>query len=111
MKNSLASILLVSLLISINTVFAFDNKKPTLIIFYADWCKYCSIAKRDIDNNLELSEQVKKYDVVLANFDVDKDLVVGYHIEKIPAFVIVDGRKSHTKVGYKGPNDLLNFIK
>ena len=110
MKNSLASILLISLLISINTVLAFDNKKPTLIIFHAEWCKYCNIAKQDIDTDPELSEQIKKYDVVLANFDVDKDLVMGYHIKTIPTFVIVDGEKTRSKVGYKGSNDLLKFI-
>jgi thioredoxin-related protein len=111
MKSSLASVLLISFLISINTVCAFDNKKPTLIIFHADWCKYCDVAKKDIDNDPNLSEEVKKYDVVLANFDVDKDLVEGYHIKTIPTFVIVDGRKTRFKVGYTGPNDLLKFIK
>lgn len=111
MKSSLVTVLLISLLISINTAFAFDNKKPTLIIFHADWCKYCDIAKKDIDHDPDLLEQVKKYDVVLANFDVDKDLVEGYHIKTIPTFVIVDGSKTRSKVGYKGTKDLLKFLK
>lgn len=112
MKN-LVSICLVSFLISICSVQAFSNQEtnPTLIVFSADWCSHCKKAKEDINNDKELSETVKKYYVVIANFDIDKDLVEGYDVKKIPTFVIINKGSVTKKVGYQGPKDLNKFLK
>jgi len=113
MRNTLVSVLLISCLISIASVFAFDNtNEKVLIIFSADWCKYCQIAKNNIQNDPQLSEIVKNYTIVDVDFDVDKDIVEGYNIKTIPAFVIYEGGKElRRKIGYQGPNDLTNFLK
>lgn len=115
MKNSLTSVLLISLLISAVTVFAVDRtrtKEKTLIIFSADWCKYCQIAKQDMNNHHKLSEVIKNYDIVNLDFDVDKDIVRGYNIKSIPAFVVFEGGKEKGRLqGYKGPNSLLLLLK
>ena len=113
MKNSLASVLLTSLLISMATVFAMDNtKEKTLIIFSADWCKYCKVAKDDMSNHPKLSEVVKNYTIVDIDFDVDKEIVRGYNIKSIPTFVVFEGGKEKGRLeGYKGPNSLLLLLR
>jgi thiol-disulfide isomerase/thioredoxin len=111
-KNSIISVLLISCLISMASVFANDSDyKPVLIMFSADWCKYCQVAKKDINNDKVLSEVVKNYQVVTADFDVDKDLVEGYDIKSIPSFVTIKGRTVTKKIGYKGPKDLTKFLE
>lgn len=113
MRSSIASVLLISLLISMATVFAVDNtKEKTLIIFSANWCKYCHIAKQDINNHRKLSEVIKNYTIVDVDFDVDKDIVRGYNIKSIPTFVVFEGGKEKGRLeGYKGPNSLLLLLK
>jgi thioredoxin-related protein len=113
MKNSLTSVLLFSLLISIASVFAMDNnKEKTLIIFSADWCKYCQVAKQDMANHPKLSEAIKNYTIVDVDFDVDKEIVRGYNIKSIPCFVVFENGKEKSRLqGYKGPNSLLLLLK
>lgn len=113
MRNTLVSVLLISCLISITSVFAFDNSaEKTLIIFSADWCKYCQVAKKDMKIDSQLSEVIKNYIIIDVNFDVDKDIVEGYNIKSIPAFVVFEnGKEKGRKIGYNGPNSLINFLK
>lgn len=113
MRNSLSSVLLLSTLISIATVFADDHsKEKTLIIFSANWCKYCQVAKNDMESHKKLSETIKNYSIVDVNFDVDKEIVRGYNIKSIPTFVVFEGGKEKGRLeGYKGPNSLLLLLK
>lgn len=106
-------VLAISVLISFLCLkgFSQEDNKPTLIIFHADWCKHCQTAKEDINKDKELSETIKNYYVVMADYDVDKDLVEGYNVKKIPTFVIIKNSKSKSKVGYKGPKDLDRFLQ
>lgn len=111
-KNNIVGVLLLSCLISMASIFATENEyKPVLIVFSADWCKYCQVAKKDINNDKILSEVVKNYHVVTADFDVDKDLVRGYDIKSIPSFVTIKGKTITKKAGYKGPKDLTKFLE
>lgn len=112
MKN-LVSVFLVSFLISLCSLQAFsdEEKRPTLVIFSADWCSHCKKAKEDINNDKELSETIKNYYVVMADYDVDKDLVDGYNVKKIPTFVIINKGAVNKKTGYHGPKDLNKFLK
>lgn len=113
MKTNLVSVLLISFAISLCSIYSFGGEeyKPTLIVFSADWCTFCHKAKRDMENDKELSETIKKYLIVNADYDVDKDLVEGYNITKIPAFVVIRGNQITKKVGYHGANDLNKFLK
>jgi thioredoxin-related protein len=111
-SSSLASVLLISCLISMVSLFCYgSDNKPTLIVFSADWCSFCQKAKHDINNDNELSEIVKHYYVVIADFDVDKDLVDGYNVKTIPTFVVITGNVVTKKVGYNGVKDLTKFLK
>jgi thioredoxin-related protein len=113
MKNSnIISILLISCLISISTVLAYDNQKKTLLIFSASWCQYCQIAKNDINTNNKLSEIIKNYDIIELDHAVDKDAFTGYNIKTLPTFVIMqNGREIGRSTGYNGYRSLYNFLK
>lgn len=113
MNKSIVSILLLSFLISVASVLAFENStEKTLVIFSAKWCKFCQMAKQDIEEDIQLSEAIKSYTIVDVDFDVDKDLVNGYNIKSIPAFVTFQGGKETGRlVGYKSKKHLLNFLK
>lgn len=112
MKN-LVNVLILSLFISIASAFAYDPPSKTLLVFGADWCKYCAEAKYDINNDSRVREVIKNYEVVFVDYDVDKDLVDGYNIKTLPTFVILDGTKeSGRKVGYNGGSrGLYKFLK
>jgi len=111
-NRNIAGVFLLSFLISVATTFCYANEnKLTLIIFSADWCGACQTAKNDINNDPKLSEVVKNYFVVTANYDVDKDLVEGYNVDRIPTFVVIDKTSVTKKVGYHGPKDLIKFLK
>jgi len=113
MFKSILNVLIISWLISAASAFAFDNSKPTLLFFTAPWCKYCQVAKHDIDNDKELSETIKGYDVVFLDHDLDKDLVEGYNIKTLPTFIIFkNGKQTGRKEGYGGGARGLNkFLK
>jgi thiol-disulfide isomerase/thioredoxin len=97
-KSSLTTVLLLSSLIFIASVQAKENKK-VLIIFSAPWCQSCQIAKNDMEVNENLVETLKNYEIIEADYDVDKDLVRGYNIKTIPTFVIYsDGKEIKRKV-------------
>lgn len=111
MKNT--NILIISFLISLATIFCYakENTK-TLLIFGANWCKYCVMAKNDMNNDKELSEIVKNYEIINVDFDKDKDLIEGYEIKSIPTFIIFqDGKEVGRYNGYRGPRDLSKFLK
>jgi thiol-disulfide isomerase/thioredoxin len=113
-KKNYITLFIISWMISLATVYAYDDiNKKTLLIFSADWCKSCQIAKNDINNDPKLSETIKEYEVIILDYDLDKDAVSGYNIKNIPTFVILsDNKETKRKVGYKGGSEALNkFLK
>ena len=105
--------LVYSLIITL-TLFSicFADNDKTLIIFSADWCKYCLIAKNDINTDKALSEIIKKYEVIIVDFDNDKDMVKGYEIKNIPTFIIIENKQEiKRQIGYNGPIQLNDFLK
>lgn len=112
-NSRLGNTLLISVLISICCLCALAKEsRKTLLIFSADWCKYCQVAKKDMQKNKDLSEIIKNYEIIDIDYDLDKDLVKGYNVNSIPAFIVYqDGKEIKRKFGYSGPNDLTNFLK
>lgn len=111
-KTSLTTIFLLSWIISFHSCFLYGNENPTLLFFTADWCRSCQIAKNDINTDAKLSEAIKSYDVVILDFDVDKEFVTGYNIKTIPTFIIFqNGEEQKRQVGYSGPSKFYKFLK
>lgn len=102
--------LVLAILIS-SISYATENTKA-LLIFSADWCPSCKTAHKDIDNNADLVEVMKQYDIISLDFDRDKDLVRGYKINTIPTFIIFEnGKEVSRQVGYRNPKQLYRFLK
>ena len=64
-----------------------ENDKELMLIFTADWCKYCKPLHDAIEANKELVNQ--KYVVCYVNYDNHKNLVSKYRVGAIPATIII----------------------
>jgi thioredoxin-like negative regulator of GroEL len=64
-----------------------DNNKALLLIFVADWCKYCQPLKSAVQNNID--EINKKFVVCYVDFDSHADLAKKYNIKALPSSVFV----------------------
>lgn len=113
MRKDILTVMLLSCLISISTVLAYEPPQKTLLIFSAEWCKYCHIAIHDINTNPKLVEVSKNYTIVELDFDIDKNLIEGYNIKTLPTFVMFEGGKEvGRQIGYKfGADGLYRFLK
>jgi thiol-disulfide isomerase/thioredoxin len=111
MNNS--KVFLLSFLISCATLFCYaKDSTKTLLFFSANWCKYCITAKNDLNSDPSLSEIIKQYDVIVLDFDKDKDIIDGHKIKSIPTFIVFqDGKELKRYNGYRGPSDLIKFLK
>lgn len=112
MNKSLIQIFVLSSIISVISClsFASDNQR-TLMIVSADWCKFCKVAQKDMEENPTLNNLIKKYEIIDIDFDIDKDLIKGYNIKTIPTFIIFqDGKEYSRQTGYKGPKEFIKFL-
>lgn len=113
-NKNFITIFLLSWVISFSTVHAFEIKpEKTLIVFSADWCQFCKTANYDMKTDTKLIEVLKNYEIIILDYDVDKDAVQGYNIKTLPAFIILENNKEiKRKIGYKGrAKDLTQFLK
>lgn len=90
-------------------VEAETTQKDALLIFTADWCKYCSVMKKDIDKHPDsLGGMVVSY----INIDKYPELAKTYNVKKLPSFVVVRHTKElKRKVGYKNLNEIQKWLK
>ena len=88
------------------------SKKPTkLIIFSANWCLPCKVARKQMRENVELKKITDSYDITMYNFDVDKNARKKYNVNKVPTYIIeVDGKEVARQVGYRGTKQLIDFL-
>lgn len=106
-------IFLLSFLISCATLFCYGNEsEKTLLIFGAKWCKYCVLAKNDMQSNQVLSDKLKDYTIVELDYDKDKEIILGHNVKTLPTFIVFqNGKEIKRYTGYRGPNDLSIFLK
>ena len=92
---------------------AIQNKKPTILEFYADWCTTCQ-GMSPIMNSLK-QEYREKINVVMLNIDDPQwqDIVTKYQVTGVPQFTFLD-RDRHTVdtlVGRVPRQIMANFFK
>lgn len=85
-----------------------DLGLDVLVIFSADWCKYCKSLKKDLSKDLSVSEL---QDLIICTVDVDNNpqLKRSYQVSSIPDSVYLS--KNKVKSRRKGYNDLGNYLK
>ena len=82
------------------------SDKEILVVFTADWCKYCSIMKKDI---AQTPSVVDNKIVCYVDYDENTDLVKEYRVKLIPDYFILKKRiETKRKVGY---TNFGNFIR
>lgn len=82
----------------------------TVLMFSAEWCKYCQIAKRDL---LENKEEVAGWNVVVVDADTRRDMVKEYGVKTLPTFIYLNdaGEETDRLAGYKGYNRLRRWVE
>lgn len=85
-----------------------ETNKPVLLIFGADWCKYCQRMKSETLNKDKVKECLKNY--IVLNIDVDKDpsITNKMNVKILPSYIITNYDKNILKRS-KGFMDLDSF--
>ena len=85
-----------------------DLGMDILLVFSADWCKYCKMLKRDLSSSISKDEL---QDIIICTIDVDKnpEMKREYKVSSIPNSVYLS--KNKIKSGRKGYNDLGSYLK
>jgi thioredoxin-related protein len=76
-----------------------ETQKPILLIFSADWCKYCQFLK----DNLPELQDVDNFVVCIIDSDKEKTLYRQMNIRNLPTSIILDSNnfnEQNRKVGY-----------
>lgn len=85
-----------------------DTKQPILVVFTADWCKFCNVMKKDIDHN------IKDFDnYIICYVDTEKrpDLTKEYQVKTIPDYFILNNNiETKRKVGYSTYKNLTQWL-
>jgi thiol-disulfide isomerase/thioredoxin len=82
----------------------------TVLMFSADWCKYCKIAKADL---LENKDEVNGWGLEVVDTDVSRELVKQYGVKSLPTFIYLNdaGEELDRVAGYKGYNRLRRWVE
>jgi len=67
--------------------YAEKTNTKLLLIFSADWCKYCVFLKDAIYDNIETIDD--QYTVCIIDYDKNRDLVNKYRVTSLPQSVIL----------------------
>lgn len=78
-----------------------STKMPTLVIFGAEWCGYCTGLKNDI-NNGELNKELDSYIICYIDVDKNKDVKKEYKVRNLPDSRILKNKIETEKItGYE----------
>lgn len=82
----------------------------TVLMFSADWCKYCKIAKSDL---LENQDEVSSWNVEVVDADTSREMVKEYRVKTLPTFIYLNdaGEEVDRVTGYRGYHRLKRWVK
>lgn len=87
---------------------ALKSNRPSLVLFYTDWCTYC---RRFMPTYENLGKDYKdKYNLVMINVEKNEDLAREYFISGYPTLYIIDPKidnRVHLNNGIYGSKYLL----
>lgn len=91
--------------------FAEDQKK-TLLIFSSKWCKFCTKMKNDMNNDENVLNSLKKYEIIELDYDKDKEIAIGHQVKSLPTIIMFEGGKEISrKIGHGSSKDLAKFLE
>ena len=72
--------------------------KPVAVHFHADWCPTCKAQEKAFDS-LRGDPQLKDVTVLVANYDVERDLKQAMNVRSQSVVVVFRGSKETTRIG------------
>lgn len=72
--------------------------KPVAVHFHADWCPTCKAQEKALDG-LRGDPQLKGVTVLVANYDVERDLKKSMNVRSQSVVVVFRGSKETTRIG------------
>jgi thioredoxin 1 len=85
-----------------------NTKQPILVVFTADWCKFCNVMKKDIEDNIT---DFDDYIICYVNSEKRSDLAKEYRVKTIPDyFVLKNNIEIKRKVGYSNYMNLTQWL-
>jgi thioredoxin 1 len=82
----------------------------SLLMFSADWCKYCQKAKADL---LEKQDSVQEWNLDIVDIEQERELARQFALKSLPTFIVLDddGREMRRLVGYHGFDNLKAWVE
>lgn len=76
-----------------------ELNQPLILIFSADWCRYCVQLKKDISNHVD---QFPNTTICIVDIDTNKNVSKKYRVKKIPKTIVFNrqGKKIKEFDGY-----------
>ena len=85
--------------------------RPKLIIFSADWCLPCKVARKNMREHVPLKRIVETYDVIQYDFDNNVVEKKKYNVNKVPTYIIeAEGIEVRRQIGFRGTQNLIDFL-
>jgi len=85
-----------------------SSEKDILVVFSAEWCKFCKILEKDIVQNPAAFDNLV---ICYVDIDNNKDLAKIYNVGKIPDYFILHNKiETKRRVGYKNKQDLVEWL-
>ncbi len=86
-----------------------ETGKPALIIFGADYCKFCNSLKQDILDN-KLSPKIDRYIICYADIKENPDIKERYDVSMIPDSRIFVENKEISKIKGYSKNNYIKWL-
>jgi len=89
------------------------NNKSVLLIFGADWCKWCTKLEQETLSKPKVQQAMKYYVVYYVNTDREREIAAKYGISGVPVYMIVTPNERIVKrgEGFKGEILFLFWLK
>lgn len=85
-----------------------SSKKDILIVFTADWCKYCNKFKKEMRDDSSLKDKIVCY----VDYDSNNDIIKEYRVSTIPDFILLRNKvEVKRKVGYNNKQEFIKWIQ